>query len=107
MERIDMASFAVFFAAATGSPPYGYQARLARDGLPAVVQAPTGTGKTGIVLAWLWRRLPRPSPACPPRRMFFPLPQRMLEEPGDRPETRRMSRLGLAGEDSPKLLLGG
>ena len=26
-------------------------------GLPAVVQAPTGTGKTGIILAWLWRRL--------------------------------------------------
>ena len=52
-----MADFEEFFAAATGYRPHGYQARIARDGLPSVVEAPTGTGKTGIILAWLWRRL--------------------------------------------------
>ena len=50
-------AFDEFFRTATGRTPHGYQARIAAGGLPAVVQAPTGTGKTGVILAWLWRRL--------------------------------------------------
>ncbi len=75
-----MTSFDEFFSTATGSPPYGYQERLARDGLPPVVRAPTGSGKTGIVLAWLWRRLYGPEPASTPRRLIYGLPQRSLVE---------------------------
>ena len=60
--------------------PYGYQARIARDGLPDVVQAPTGAGKTGVILAWLWRRLYGPDPAGTPRRLIYALPQRSLTE---------------------------
>ncbi len=52
-----MQAFEEFFRMAAGHTPHGYQARIARGGLPDVVQAPTGTGKTGIILAWLWRRL--------------------------------------------------
>jgi hypothetical protein len=62
-----MESFEKFFRRATGWPPYGFQMKLARDGLPAVVQAPTGAGKTGIVLAWRWRRLHGPDPITPAR----------------------------------------
>ena len=58
-------TFEELFREATGHPPYGYQARIARDGLPDVVQAPTGSGKTGVILAWLWRRLYGPDPAGP------------------------------------------
>ena len=54
-----MESFDEFFRRATGYVPHGYQARIAREGLPSVVEAPTGTGKTGVILAWLWRRLQR------------------------------------------------
>ena len=43
-----MRAFDEFFRTATGHTPHGYQARIARGGLPDVVQAPTGTGKTGI-----------------------------------------------------------
>jgi CRISPR-associated endonuclease/helicase Cas3 len=76
-----MSSFEDFFRKATdGCEPYGYQARLARDGLPDVVQAPTGSGKTAIILAWLWRRLCGPDPDRTPRRLIYALPQRSLVE---------------------------
>jgi hypothetical protein len=48
--------FDEFFQAATvteerpeGFGPHGYQLRLAREGLPDAVHAPTGTSKTGIM----------------------------------------------------------
>jgi CRISPR-associated endonuclease/helicase Cas3 len=72
--------FAAFFRQATGHEPHGFQARIARDGLPSLVRAPTGTGKTGIVLAWLWRRLHGPDPDRTPRRLVYALPQRSLPE---------------------------
>jgi CRISPR-associated endonuclease/helicase Cas3 len=87
MKGMNVQSFDEFFRRATataelpdGRVPYGYQARLALGGLPAVVQAPTGTGKTGIVLAWLWRRLHGPDLAATPRRLIYALPQRSLVE---------------------------
>ena len=68
-------TFDALFREATGYQPYGFQARIARDGLPDVVQAPTGAGKTGVILAWLWRRLYGPDPAGTPRRLIYALPQ--------------------------------
>src|ERR1700722_9346500 len=73
-------TFAALFSEATGLQPYGYQARAARDGLPDIVQAPAGAGKTGVILAWLWRRLYGPDPAGTPRRLIYALPQRSLAE---------------------------
>src|ERR1700722_5630154 len=75
-----MMDFRTFFQVATGCQPYGYQARIARDGLPDLVKVPTGGGKTGVILAWLGRRLYGPDPGGPPRRLLYALPQRSIDE---------------------------
>jgi CRISPR-associated endonuclease/helicase Cas3 len=76
-----MRDFQSFHQQATAHLPYEYQARIAHEGLPGVVRAPTGAGKTGVILAWLWRRLYGPDPAGTPRRLVYALPQRSLTEP--------------------------
>lgn len=67
-----MRDFESFFYLATGCRPYGYQGRIARDGLPDAVTTPTGTGKSGVLLAWLWRLCYGPGPAVTPRRLMAP-----------------------------------
>ena len=57
-----MRTFGEFFRRATGSEPYAFQARIAHDGLPDLIEAPAGAGTTGVILAWLWRRLYGPDP---------------------------------------------
>lgn len=73
-------TFEEFFRTATAEDPYGYQVRLARDGPPAVIEAPTGSGKTSVILAWLWRRLYGDDRDGTPRRLIYALPQRTLVE---------------------------
>jgi len=90
-----MQGFDRFFQAATDSRPYGFQARIARDGLPSVVEAPTGTGKTGIILAWLWRRL-HADPGATPRRLVYALPSRSLTEHVAGEVAQWLANLGLA-----------
>lgn len=102
-----MESFDEFFRRATGRVPYGYQARLAAGGLPAVVQAPTGCGKTGVVLAWLWRRLHGPEPAGTPRRLVYALPQRSLVEQVGGDVRGWLANLGLADAVALHVVMGG
>lgn len=100
--------FDEFFALATGWPkPHGHQRRLAVDGLPAVVEVPTGTGKTAIVLAWLWRRLHGPDRRDTPRRLIYALPQRTLVEQVAREAERWLENLGLADEVALHVVMGG
>jgi CRISPR-associated endonuclease/helicase Cas3 len=89
-----------------GYEPYGYQARIAQYGLPSVVEAPTGTGKTGIILAWLWRRL-YAAPDSTPRRLVYALPQRsMVDQVAG--ETRRwLVNLGLTEQVALHVVMGG
>ena len=108
-----MGGFDEFFRAATaaagrpeGLDPHGYQRRLAQDGLAEVVQAPTGTGKTGIILAWLWRRL-HADPAGTPRRLVYALPQRSLVEQVAGEAARWLENLGLSGEVALHVVMGG
>src|ERR1022692_956410 len=107
MKGMNVQSFDEFFRNATGRAPYGYQARLAAGGLPAVVQAPTGTGKTGIVLAWLWRRLHGSDQAATPRRLVYALPQRSLVEQVAGDVQGWLTNLGLADVVALHVVMGG
>lgn len=53
-----MSSFADFYQAVWGYPPFGWQQdladRLAAVDFPQVVAVPTGLGKTSIIDAWAW-----------------------------------------------------
>jgi CRISPR-associated endonuclease/helicase Cas3 len=104
-----MPSFAETFRLATGCEPHGYQARIARDGLPDVVEAPTGTGKTGVILAWLWRLLEGPEAvrAKTPRRLVYALPQRSLVEQVAGEAERWLANLGLSDEVAVHVVMGG
>ncbi|MGH3218437.1 MAG: type I-G CRISPR-associated helicase/endonuclease Cas3g [Streptosporangiaceae bacterium] len=101
-----MQAFDELFRAATGQTPHGYQVRIARNGLPDVVQAPTGTGKTGVILAWLWRRL-YADPESTPRRLVYALPQRSLVEQVAGEAGRWVTNLGLADQVALHLVMGG
>jgi len=71
--------FEQWFLRATGDPPHRYQRDLAEaPDWPDVLDAPTGSGKTAVVLLWLWRRLH--FPAVTPRRLVYCLPRRTLVE---------------------------
>lgn len=76
--------FERFFVATTGSGPYPYQRDLAMSAtLPALLHAPTGSGKTAAVLcAWLWRATQAATSvrATTPRRLVYCLPMRSLVE---------------------------
>ncbi len=111
--RLDVEAFDAFFRTATateeqpeGFDPHGYQRRLAQDRLPDVLRAPTGTGKTGIILAWLWRRL-YAAPASTPRRLVYALPQRSLVEQVAGEAARWLENLGLSGEVALHVVMGG
>src|SRR6266487_3504120 len=102
----EMQEFNAFFDSATGRAPHGYQARIARDGLPDVIQAATGTGKTGVILAWLWRRL-YAEPDVTPRRLVYALPQRSLVEQVAGEAGRWLANLGLTDRVALHVVMGG
>lgn len=76
--------YKTFFRLATGQEPYEYQCRLAQEGLPDVLEVPTGTGKTfAVVVGWFYRRFAHPDPAvraATPRRLVYALPIGVLVE---------------------------
>lgn len=102
-----MNAFEELFETATGHPPHGYQARIARDGLPDVVKAPTGTGKTGVILAWLWRRLSEQHRETTPRRLVYALPQRSLVEQVAGEARKWLANLGLTDKIALHVVMGG
>jgi CRISPR-associated endonuclease/helicase Cas3 len=78
-------AYADFFRAAMGSAPgrpapgpYPWQTEAAQGALPALLNVPTGLGKTeGIVLAWAYRRLLL-GDEIEPRHLVYCLPMRVL-----------------------------
>ncbi|MCZ7430050.1 CRISPR-associated helicase Cas3' [Micromonospora sp. WMMA1949] len=72
-----------------------------------MLHAPTGSGKTAIILAWLWRRLHGPDPESTPRRLVFALPQRTLVEQVSREVDLWLGRLGLVDTVALHVVMGG
>ncbi|MEV7027293.1 DEAD/DEAH box helicase, partial [Kitasatospora sp. NPDC093558] len=98
--------FEDFARTATGFTPYPYQSALAAEGLPALLEAPTGAGKTvAAVLPWLYRRLVA-APGDTPRRLVLALPRHSLADQTLRRIAGWLERLGLAGEVGLHLLAG-
>jgi CRISPR-associated endonuclease/helicase Cas3 len=106
-----------FFRAAFSPPgeprmPFDYQRRLAEDEqLPALVNVPTGAGKTNAIIgAWLWRRLTKPGNVG--RRLVYCLPMRTLVEQTFSEAEKALKRLDIKTDDrKPRFkvhkLLGG
>ena len=94
------AGFETTFLRATGWEPYDYQRELgARHRPPAVIEVPTGSGKTMAALVpWLC------DPHAP-RRLVYALPMRTLVEQTARLAHDALRRLG---DDTPvRVLMGG
>lgn len=106
-----MTPFSEVFKRATGNEPYPYQQRLADEGLPELIEVPTGLGKTaGTVLAWLYRRRLHDDPAvrgATPQRLVFVLPMRVLVEQTVAAVDVWLDRLGLGDAVKVRVLMGG
>jgi CRISPR-associated endonuclease/helicase Cas3 len=107
IRELCMRDFGAFYRTATGHAPHGYQERIARDGLPDVVEAPTGTGKTGVILAWLWRQQSAEHRGTTPRRLVYALPQRSLVDQVAGEARTWLDKLGLADEVALHVVMGG
>ena len=72
--------FEAFFKKATTYEPYPYQIKLAKSQIPAVINIPTGAGKTeaAILALWMWRRELKDENT--PTRLIYCLPMRVLVE---------------------------
>ncbi len=98
--------FASYFQRATGRRPYDYQRLLDEASEPAVLDVPTGSGKThALLVTWLHQRLVRRNA---PRRLVYALPMRTLVEQTATVARELRSRLGLAEDELPiHVLMGG
>ncbi|MER7421075.1 CRISPR-associated endonuclease Cas3'' [Micromonospora peucetia] len=93
-----MDGFEGFMRTATGHAPHPYQARLAAEGLPELLRAPTGAGKSVAgVLPWLYRRLVA-APESTPRRLVYVLPQHSFPDQLQERIGEWLGRLGCADE---------
>lgn len=98
-------------ALGAGMEPYAYQRRIAIDGLPELLDVPTGCGKTpAMLLGWLYRRRFHPDPnvrEATPRRLLWCLPLRSLVDQTARVAGELFRRLDLKGMVAVYRLLGG
>jgi len=103
--------FGAFVQLAAAHSPYPYQRRMAEDGLPELLQIPTGAGKTlAATLPWLYRRRFHPDPeirAATPHWLIFVLPMRVLVEQTRDMIGRWLQNAGLADEIGLHVVMGG
>ncbi len=94
-----MLNYTDLFRKATREDAFPYQQEAAcTQGLPDLLRAPTGAGKTAAaILAWLWRRryAPREVRNTTPRRLVYCLPMRVLVEQTCDNAVLWLHRLGL------------
>ena len=81
---VDIDEFYRMAMGGTAISPYPHQVAVAEDGLPQLLRADTGTGKTeAVILGWLWRRHLHPDPLirkATPHWLVYALPMRVLVE---------------------------
>ena len=102
-----MVGFDEYFRLATGSEPYAYQRELGSARVPpAVVQVPTGSGKTqALLVSWLYQRRVL---GIGPRRLAYALPMRTLVEQTASVAVSVRERLGLDTDElAIHMLMGG
>jgi CRISPR-associated endonuclease/helicase Cas3 len=91
--------------------PFAYQRKLAVDGLPEVLDVPTGCGKTAaVMMGWLYRRCLHPDLAvrvATPRRLVWCTPLRTLTEQTAAQARQWLSNAGLGGLVAVHELVGG
>ena len=111
---MDASNFTAHFQRATAGRhrPFPYQTRLATEPWPAMLEIPTGLGKTAaIVLAWLYKR--RLGDPDTPRRLVYCLPMRVLVEQTHHNVAAWLGALEIAsdagepGKTSVHVLMGG
>ena len=94
-----------------GFEPYPYQRRLAEEGLPELLDVPTGAGKTvAAVLPWLYRRRFHDSDdvrASTPHWLVIALPMRVLVEQTHDQIESWLQNLGLGDHLPVHLVMGG
>lgn len=111
-------SYESMFRAATcssvapdGVSPHPYQRRLGEEGLPELLEVPTGMGKTlAVTTAWLYRRRFHPDAAVrasTPRRLVFVLPMRVLVEQTQQVIAGCLSGLDLIEQVPLRVVMGG
>ena len=109
-EAMTITDFETFFEAATGCPPYPYQSRLAAEGLPPVIEVPTGCGKSAAAtLTWLWS-LTGPDEERrrkTPRRLLYVLPMRTLVSQVEKSVELWLRNLDLCEQVNVHVLMGG
>jgi len=78
----DAEAFPGFFTAVTGHEPFEWQDTLTRllleGGLPAVIDVPTGFGKTSVVLSWAFALAHADPEVRPPRRLLMVVDRRLV-----------------------------
>jgi len=96
---------------ATDFGPYGYQRRVAEEGLPELLRIPTGCGKTEAVgLGWLYRRRFHPDTevrAATPHWLVIALPMRTLVEQTSNRLRQWLHQLDLGGDVGLYVVQGG
>lgn len=94
-----------FFAAATGCEAGDAERQLAVHGLP---ESGSSLHRSGIVLAWLWRRLHGSEvvSAATPRRLIYALPQGGLVEPVAAQVGEWLTRVGVIDQVALQVVPG-
>lgn len=97
--------------APAGNRPYEYQQRIADDGLPDILNVPTGAGKTiACVLPWVWRRVFHREAtvrSSTPRRLILVLPTRALTQQTEESVRAWLKNLGLSQRVGVHVTMGG
>lgn len=104
-------SFDDFVERTSGHAPYPYQRRIAEEGLPELLKAPTGAGKTlAATLPWLYRRRLHADPAvrsATPHWLVLVLPMRVLVEQTRDVVAGWLNKAGLSDDVTLHVVMGG